>query len=376
MPKRIEFEGQIHEFPDDFTDQEISKALSGSNSSSMNNEQPNEEKENPYGILKNSRSGIDVLRDVGAGVARGAQNLGSALLEGGEYITRKGAERLGRDLGNPVNVPKWNAREFAGLEGNNPIDLGKYIESKNPDAMSQMVGQYGPAILAGGPSILRQMLTQGGYAASQASPDEQNALGLLPYGRGGAAIEGAALGGLPLVKNALKSLPHLTQYGASRTLNKMGKLAKTKNINNLNIDPTLIEDIRQFLPNTKPYRKALDAAKQGNFNDLFKLQSDLGKHAHDYSKSFFSASERAHGREGLETRNALLSEMHKELESAGNKDISDLLKKGQHEYSRYMKFKPYRNAIRNALGVAAFSVIFPQNPLTKIGKKILFRNTQ
>lgn len=52
---------------------------------------------------------------------------------------------------------------------------------------------------------------QGGYAASQAKPDEQNALGLLPSGRGGAAIEGSALAALPfafpkmigMAKNAL-----------------------------------------------------------------------------------------------------------------------------------------------------------------------------
>lgn len=139
----------------------------------------------------------DVLRDLGGGVARGAQNLASSGLEAGEYLTRKGAEKLGRDLGHPVKVPYWNAREFMGLEGKRPIDLGGAIESENPDALTSAIGQYGIPALSGGASALRQILTQGGYGASQASPEQTNALGLLPSGRPGAAIEGGVFGALP-----------------------------------------------------------------------------------------------------------------------------------------------------------------------------------
>lgn len=160
------------------------------------------------------RSVMDVIRDLGAGLARGSQNLASAGLEAGEYLTRKGAERLGKSLGHPVKVPYWSAREFMGLEGPNKIDLGKMIEGQRPDPLSQAIGQFGPAIAAGGPNALRQMLTQAGYGATQASPEEKNLLGLLPSGRGGAAIESGALAGLPFAipklfgkaKNALSNL--------------------------------------------------------------------------------------------------------------------------------------------------------------------------
>ena len=102
--------------------------------------------------------------------------------------------------------------------------------------------------------------------------------------------------------------------------------------------------------------------------ELFKLQSDLGKHSSDYARSLFSAAERAHGRAGMATRNNLLSEMHQGLQDLGHSDISSLLKKGQEEYRKYAKFKPYRNA----LGVAAGAYMLPKNALIDLVKKLAF----
>lgn len=140
----------------------------------------------------------------------------------------------------------------------------------------------------------------------------------------------------------------------------------------LNIPGEVIEDLRQFLPNTTPYRNLIEKAKTGNYKDLFNLQSDVGKHASDYTKSLFSAAERAHGRAGLKARNALIDEIHTNLKSQGHHDISELLRKGQEDYKRYMKFKPYRNAL---LG-AGTALAIPKNPLTNLLKKLLLQNTQ
>ena len=192
MTKTIRFEGQLHRFPDDFTDDEISQALSSVKPSGGSDINPSSTQEKPY-----ERTPMDALRDVAGGIAGGSQNLASGLLEGGEYITRKGAEMLGKSLGHPVNVPRWNARQFMGLEGNNPVDLQKMIQSKHPDWLSGAIGKYMLPSIAGGTNALRQILMQGAYGASQASPNEQNAMGLLPSGRVGAALESSALAGLP-----------------------------------------------------------------------------------------------------------------------------------------------------------------------------------
>lgn len=191
---------------------------------------------------------------------------------------------------------------------------------------------------------------------------------------GEALLRGAARNTLPIggIVKTLESMPHLTKRGASKALKKAQKLAEEREIGTLNVDPALIDDAGQFLPKTSPYRNALEASKYGDYNNLFKLQSDLGKISGDYAKSLFSAAERSHGRAGLEVRNSLLNEIHKNLKSQGHEDISNLLKKGQIDYRRYMAFRPYRNA----LAIAALGTAIPYNPITKTVKKVLSHNSQ
>ena len=173
--------------------------------------------------------------------------------------------------------------------------------------------------------------------------------------------------------NALKDvIPHLTKRGASKTLRQARQLGLERNMGPLDINPELIEDTRQFLPNTMPYRNALENAHYGDYQKLFDLQSDVGKHAAAKAKDWFSSAVRAEGREGLSSRNRLLDAMHESLKSQGHNDISDLLKQGQNEYRRYMKFKPYRNI----LGTAAIATALPKNALINMVSKIVSHKTQ
>jgi hypothetical protein len=116
---------------------------------------------------------IDAARDVGGGFTRNIQNLAAALLQGGEYVTRKGAEGILHHTGLPgAKVPYWNAREFMGLEGDNPIDLGKYVESKNPNALLSGIGQMGIPSGALGTKFLPFVAGSTLNAAIQAPPGE------------------------------------------------------------------------------------------------------------------------------------------------------------------------------------------------------------
>lgn len=173
------------------------------------------------------------------------------------------------------------------------------------------------------------------------------------------------IGGLNALRG-LKILPHLTRKGAGKNIVKAREMGKTRNIGPLDVSPDLIEDTRQFLPNTTPYRNLIDEAGYGDYNRLFSLQSDLGKHAGGMSKDWFSKANRAHGRAGLEVRSNILKEMKQSLRNSGHGDIADLLTKGQDEYRRYMKFKPYRNAILAAGAVYAL----PRNVLIDLAKKM------
>lgn len=181
----------------------------------------------------------------------------------------------------------------------------------------------------------------------------------------GVEIAPDVIGGLNALRS-LKILPHLTRKGASKNIVKARELGKTKNIAPLEVNPDLIEDTRQFLPNTTPYRNLIDEAGYGDYNKLFSLQSDLGKHAGGMSKDWFSKANRAHGRAGLEVRSNILNEMKQSLRKEGHGDIADLLTKGQDEYRRYMKFKPYRNAL---IGVGTASLL-PRNLWIDLAKKL------
>jgi hypothetical protein len=111
--------------------------------------------------------------DILGGIARGSQNLAATGLEAGEYLTRKGAEGIGKLLGKDVNVPKWNAREFAGLGEKYPVDLGAMIESKNPNQLLSQGGQYGLGGAAGGARLLPMIGANAAYGATQAKPGER-----------------------------------------------------------------------------------------------------------------------------------------------------------------------------------------------------------
>jgi hypothetical protein len=141
----------------------------------------------------------------------------------------------------------------------------------------------------------------------------------------------------------LSDLP-LTKKMASRALREALQTAKGREIGELNIPTNLIEDLKQFLPETTPYKKLLQNAMNKDYESLFNLQSDVGSHSSDFAKALFSAAERSHGREGLAARNRLIDAMRSSLNEAGHGDISELMKHGQNRYRQYMNLRPWRNA--------------------------------
>lgn len=147
-----------------------------------------------------------------------------------------------------------------------------------------------------------------------------------------------------------------------------------KESSKLNVNPELIEDARQFLPNTLKERHLLNNAAN-DYDKLFNLQSAVGKvSAKRMGKlsSIFSPETRIKGEAGLSARRKLINAMHENLQSEGLHDVSDLFREGQNDFRRYMKFRPYRNAIALAGLGSAGDKVFPQNPLTELMKKLMF----
>lgn len=182
------------------------------------------------------------------------------------------------------------------------------------------------------------------------------------------------LGGMNALR-AMKLLPHLTKYGATKKLKKAKELAANREIGTLNVNPELIEDARQFLPDLLQNRNALNASHAGDYKSLFDLQSDVGKISaarRGKIKSLFAPESHLKGEAGLKSRNSLLEAIHENLQSMGHHDVSHLLRKGQEDYRRYMKFRK----IRNILGGAGAAYAAPQNPLTDLVKKLWMHGGQ
>lgn len=150
------------------------------------NENPQSYRQRIAKLAREDRTPIDTLRDVGGGVARGAQNIAALLGEAGGGLA---------SILTGGRAPQVNIREQLGLEGENPIDLQGIISSSNPNPLLQGLGQYAPAIASGGPTLGGQTLAAGAYGLTQASPDQENLLGMLPNGRVGGGLSDALLAG-------------------------------------------------------------------------------------------------------------------------------------------------------------------------------------
>jgi len=267
-------------------------------------------------------------RNVVAGLAEGGHQLLNTPSDFAQFI-----EQQGQKFGNRINKA-FSLEKYGIKQPEEKFSFSKAIPRQQDYNFAEMLGQRGE------PTFSDKAIQKG----SQYLPE------------------------LLMAKNVLKDVvPHLTKWGASKTLKKATQLGRERRMGPLSINNETIEDLRQYLPNTAPYRNALEDAHYGDYNKLFSLQSDVGKHASQQARSFFSAAERAHGREGLAARHRLLDEIHANLKSQGHHDISNLLRQGQNEYRRYMAFKPYRNA----LGMAAGAYAIPKNALTNLVKKLL-----
>jgi len=152
-----------------------------------------------------NRGPFDIMQDIGTGAMRGAQNVAATLGEAGQglgdimqMIPGFSSIQKGVQQATGFSLPDVNIREELGLGKNNPVDFQNLIGSKNPNPFIQLMAQYAPGVFSGGATLPGQVASNAIYGAVQAQPEQENAFGLLPSGRGGAAIEGGVLASLPV----------------------------------------------------------------------------------------------------------------------------------------------------------------------------------
>lgn len=126
----------------------------------------------------------------------------------------------------------------------------------------------------------------------------------------------------------------LTAKMSARPLQLAKKIAEKREINNLKIPNEIFSEAKDFLPKSAPYKKLLQNAKKGNYQDLFTLQSDMGKVSRTLSRSP-SGAERLHAEAASDLRSRLIGAMKESLEKEGHKDIAQLMSKGQKGFRTY-----------------------------------------
>lgn len=301
MTQQIEVNGEIHEFPDEATPEQINIALGGKPESYANEQYAAIKQQHPY-LAKLSEAlqsypeinkAIEATAPYAEHFNRAVQGTGLPNLSKGFFKGGETAVRLLGDLAQTGAGPK------AMLPATNISSAEIPVVNPHIQQGAEITGEIAPFL---------------------SSPS------------GARAVVNAA-GDLPLTRNM-----------AARALNESREFAKAREIGDLGVDKELIQDMKQFLPDTKPYRDLLKKAMKGDYESLFKLQSDVGKRAPGFLKSLLSFAERDYGKEALASRGRLIDAMREGLAESGHKDIADLMQHGQNRYRQYKQFAPYRNA--------------------------------
>jgi hypothetical protein len=169
MPKRIEYEGAVHEFPDDFTDADIAKALKGPQAAQQ---QPAAAPQQSYPEII-GHFGSDVLQGLGAGVL-------STIFHGGDLV-RRGTEA--------VVGPEWAAK--LGME--NKLDKPEVRALITPPSST-------PGQLGYGAEKMGEFFIPAGAVGKAAKVVEGATAGMRGAGAlnlaARAGLEGAAAGGV------------------------------------------------------------------------------------------------------------------------------------------------------------------------------------
>lgn len=306
--------GKYASFPDDMPHEDIEKVLQKQFAPNANNAP----KEESQGFLSK------LPRNIAIGLA----NLGHSTLNTPSDLAQL-AEQRGKEFGMNLKIPgpEIKTKEYK--------PISSYIPRQEEHNFAEMLGQKG------NPTLLDSFIQKG----VEFSPEIMSGYGLM------------------------RNLP-LTQRMASRHLRQARNMAHERNVNELNVNPELLEESRQFMNMNNPdVQRLYQESQQGGFNSLMSLQSDVGVEARSLRKSPLAAERRqAPHAENLKQR--LLTDIRRELTAQGHEDIADLVGRGINKYRQYKKIEENVYPILKRLGIPigiGASIIFGWNK----GKKLL-----
>jgi hypothetical protein len=132
------------------------------------------------------------------------------------------------------------------------------------------------------------------------------------------------------------------------------------------IDSNVLDEAESMLPKTRSYKKLLEDARQGDYDAIHKLQSDLGKKGHKKLSSDFGA-ENDEGEEMLDTREKINESTQNLLEKEGHTDLVNALKQGRNKWKNLKELYYSRPSI--AQMVERDLRLIPKNPENVFSEK-------
>ncbi len=315
----VEIDGQTYDVPDDATPQHIQQSLG-----LKAPEQEAQSMDDEYSFLDKPRQSFlnKLPRNIAAGGINALHGLANIPYDIAKFAEERNKTR--QPEGYEANLRTLFSKPMGAQE--NPFKAEQLHVAPNFDS-SDFVG------IEGAPNSIDRAI-QGVTEFA------------IPFGSGKVRMGAKALG---------EAVPLFRKLAAAK-LNRAHDLAGARDIGSLDVPESYIEDLRKYLPDNTPYRNLVDAAKFGEYQKLFELQSDVGKHAGPLANSYMSFAERGHGKAGLEARSKLIDFMKQSLSDKGHSDIASLFEKGQRDYRRYNKIRPYRDALMAGIT----SQLFPQ----------------
>lgn len=147
---------------------------------------------------------------------------------------------------------------------------------------------------------------------------------------------------------------------ASTLYKTVGEEVNKRGINNVSIQPSVIDDAAEFFPKSKANKDLIEKARMGDYEAIRKLQSDLGKRGREHLESKYGA-DRDRGELMLDARKNINDLTAKHFEDLGHSDLSQMLTKANEKY-RTLK-DTYYSIPAIAKMVSHKTRKIPKNPL-------------
>lgn len=288
MAKQIKFEGNIHSFPDDATDEEINQVLGGAPAQTEESFLSKLPRNITAGVAGLGHRIMNAPYDLGQSVEHGLQSFQGIQMPGDEYISRSQQQDYS------AQIPHQQDHDFAQM-------LGQQGDGTLSDRMIQGMIAHAPEVVGAG-----KLGVMGAKAGVNAIKGLSNKFNPDPF----KAIQA----GHDTLKNKL-----------SKGFESVGKEVKKRDIGSIPINPKIFKDIKEIGPKTRQFKSFVDKAKDGDFDRLRKLQTELFNRG-TKRKASPLGSEQDVGEEMLSLRDDINDLIHSHLAKSGSKDLAEKLK--------------------------------------------------